>query len=233
MNILLTLKRVWKGACSKKEISLYFIVVYGIYVLGIIVGAAFYPGQFSMVDVYVSYLGGNEKNPDGYIFYNTCLFISGVMMIPIFVVLYKKLRPAIKILDFIASLFGIFGIISFASLGIFHQDILPKAHSLSSTLTFGGFGLSAIFYIPVFIRKSALKQGWPHWWQIVLLYSVTFGLLTWTLLADFAPELFISLNWDPKFVGDRFLEWFYVFTVMSWIIIAIIILPPDKKDNPK
>ena len=63
------LKRVWTGTCSKGEYLLDYGVVFCIYLMGIIVAAAVYPGDFSLTGVYTSYLGGYPNNPDGYRFY--------------------------------------------------------------------------------------------------------------------------------------------------------------------
>ncbi|MFX0098829.1 MAG: hypothetical protein ACFFCS_04550 [Candidatus Hodarchaeota archaeon] len=230
MDILSYLKRVWTGTCNKLEFMIWLCIAFGVYVLGIIVGAAVYPGGFTMLEVYVSYLGGYPNNPDGYAFYNTCTLIAGILIAPEYLYLYRKLKPAMKWVNFIGSLFGIFGALSFASLGIFYQGFDADLHQWSTILTFGGFGVNAGLYMIVMIRRSAWKKDWPKWWQIVLVYAIMFGILISTIIADEYPGWFDSWNLDPKVFEDKFLEWWYVFAVMSWVISVPAITPSGRVD---
>ncbi|MBD3185836.1 hypothetical protein GF325_03320 [Candidatus Bathyarchaeota archaeon] len=232
MNLKGTLIDTWiTGKSSSKVFLTYILVVMGIYATGIVISALVYPGGFSMLDVYVSYLGSDDDNPPGHVIYNICTLMSGLLLIPLFPRMYRKFQPSVKWLNVMASLFGIMGCISFASLGIFFQGLDPTGHQWATILTFAGFGANAILSLPVIIRKNfitrrepSLKQ-WPRWYHVLPMYAITFGILGLTALADGLPEWFAWMDIDPRFFDDKFLEWIYVFGIISWIVgVAILVM---------
>lgn len=218
------LKRIWTGSSTKKEYIAYFCVSFFIYFLGILISALKYPGGFSMTTVYISYLGGSDKNPDGYIYYCVVNFIVGILLIPHFIFLYKRLRPAIKILSAFSCLLGIEGSIGFALIGIFHQGILPDMHQITTYMAFGGFGACAFFCVFILIRKICLKHPWPSIRNFIILYASMLSILTIALLFEFYGDFFLGIGVDPAYLNDRFLEWLYFFTVLDWIIVVMLIV---------
>ncbi|MHA1819770.1 MAG: hypothetical protein ACTSU2_08815 [Promethearchaeota archaeon] len=225
--ILSYVKKIWSGNSTKREYLMHFGAALFIYFLGILLAALKYPGGFSIDNVYMSYLGGSDHNPTGYIYYCTANFITGILLVPHFIFLYKRIAPTTKALTFISNLFGILGSIGFAMIGIFHQGILPKMHQLMTNIAFGGFGIAVLLTMFILIRKMCLRDNWPSIWSFLLLYGTMFGILIMTLLFDFYPDFFIGLGMDPRFLGNRFLEWFYFFTVLEWFIVIVLIIP-DK-----
>ena len=203
-----------------------------IYWIGIIVGALLYPGGFSMTGVYVSYLGGNLENPEGYRFYNACVFLTGFLLIPHFLFLYRRLGENPKFLNIIAIFFGIIGCVGFSFVGVFHQGVPGTSHGTATLFAFGGFGASALFLLIVFLRKRALKESYPSWGQLISVYGFLLGVLTLIVLLDSFSELFQSWGIPEEYFGDRFLEWWYLFVVMGWLI-GILIITPDSIEKGK
>jgi hypothetical protein len=220
---LATFKAIWTGTTTKATYLKYFFTVFAIYVVGIILGASLYPGGFSMLTVYVSYLGGNEENPVGKYPYNASVFIAGVLLIPHFIYVYKRLTPACKALSFIACLCGIAGCIGFMSLSFLNQGV-GRLHIFSTDFTYGGFGASAVFILFASIRKAWLKHAWPKWWQIAVIYGQLIGLVGITLLFS-ESDVLSGLAIDPAFFEDKFWEWIYTFAVLGWIVETAIITP--------
>lgn len=228
-DIIGYLKKIWTGTCSKKEYVWYFIVIFSIYVIGTIISAMVYPGGFSMTNVYISYLGGKEENPFGHQIYNAGEIITGFLLIPHFIYLYRQLLPANKVISFLSCLFGVIGFVGFATIGIWHQGVEGPGHSITTYLAFGGFGLSAFLMFFLLIQKLYLKHSWPKWWSFLLVYGLMLGLLFFTLILDNFPNPFINLGISEEYMGDRFLEWLYFFTVLIWIIGIVLIT--EEGDN--
>ena len=217
------LKRIWTGTATKKEHLTYFFSAFGIYLLGIIIAASLYPGEFSMTTVYISYLGGYPNNPDGYMFYNICEIIAGVLFAAHFIFLYKRLVPALKIVAFVACVFGIIGSLGFASIGIYYQGSNALGHQITTWLAFGGFGGSALLLIPVLIRKMCLKHNWPSVGSFLAAYGVTIGIGVLAVLLENYGDWFISLGLDPGYTSGKFTEWLYMFVVIAWLFGTAII----------
>lgn len=210
------IKRIWTGTSSKTEYLLYYSIVFSIYILGIIISASVYPGGFSFNRVYTSYLGGYPNNPDGYRFYNACEILTGILSIPHFIFLYQRLKPSVRILSWIACLFGIIGYIGFASIGIFHQGTGEPGHGIATWFAFGGLGGAALFLLPVFIRRIVKHEYWPKLWKFILNYGQIF--LVGGILLGF-PDLFT----------DQALEWIVIIFVMSFLFGLILMVEEPKK----
>ena len=163
------LKSIWNGTIDKRTYGFYLLTIFIIYFFGIIFGAAVYAGGFSINNVYVSYLGSQQHDPTGYLVYNTTVLIAGILLIPHFIYLYKRLRPTFKAFNFLGCLVGIVGAIGFAGLSIFHQDL--GGHILFTDLAYYPLGGSALFLLFVFCKKLSSKESWPKIWQIALIYG--------------------------------------------------------------
>lgn len=216
-SILRVLKSIWVGKSTKKEYMTYLISVFSIYVFGVIYSASVFPGGFSFTDVYVSYLGGYPNNPDGYIVYNICVIISGILFVPHFIYIYKRITPTIKFLAFVACLFGLIGCLGFSSLGVYHQGTAGEGHKITTYLAFGGFGISAILMMFVLIQKLILKEEWPTIKSFLIVYGLIYFFLGFVLTFDMFPEAMLNFGIDAEVLGDRFLEWFYLLIVVIYL----------------
>lgn len=230
-NNNLEYKNFLMGRVTKKSILIYLTAMLIIYGLGILVSASIFPGGFSFKTVYISYLGGNENNPSGYHSYNISVFITGIMLIPIFSYIYQQFKPDPKLLNQISLLFGLIGCIGFSSLSIFHQGAVGNSHRTATLITFGGLGASALFTLVASIRKICLKQPWPKIRHILVIYGILFSTITIILLFTEYSELFASWNIDEVYFGDRFWEWFYLLTVIDWIVAILVLSPSSKLKN--
>jgi hypothetical protein len=226
-SIIETLKNIWKGQVSKRVFLVYFILVFSIYMLGIVVAAAVYPGGFTMEDVYVSYLGGYPNNPRGYIFYNVCEIITGILLVPLFLYMYRRFQPDMKLLNILSCFFGIIGALGFGSIGIWHQGVQGNGHSITTWFAFGGFGISAFFMLIQFLRKIYKKHPWPKLWHVILVYALMFLVLGITLSFTEKPEWFASWNLKEVYIKDRFWEWFYLLVIIIWVW-GIFLITPSK-----
>src|SRR5271157_82562 len=221
------LKDVWRGTASKKVYGIYILVPLAIYWAGVAISAAVYPGGFSMLTVYVSYLGGYPNNPNGYIIYNTLTFIAGILLAPHFFYLYRRLMPTLKVFSVLSGFFGIVGAFGLATLGFWYQGVPGPWHAVATYLAFGGLGAGLTFAFFVFLRKLWLRQPWPKWWQIAILYGIILAIVGVATLFTNATNLLQGLNVNPAFLEDRFWEWFYLFAVLIGIIGVYLIAPSE------
>jgi hypothetical protein len=183
-----------------------------VYFMGILMAALVYPGGFSMLHVYVSYLGGSEQNPAGYLMYNVCEFIAGVLFIPHFLYLYRRLYPTLKVVTILSCFCGIVGCIGFAGLAFFYQGV--PGHQVATYVAFGGFGACLFFAFFVLIRKMVLRHSWPKPRYFVIVYGLVFAVAGAALLFTEGQELLQGLNIDPIFLENKFWEWFFLFAVL-------------------
>jgi hypothetical protein len=214
-SLLASLKSIWNGKSSKNLYLKYFFIAIGIYIAGIIIGISLYPGGFDFMTVYVSYLGGDPDNSvAGRNFYNTSVIIAGIMLVPHFIFMYRRLTPACKVISYLSCLCGIVGALGFASIGIFYQGFNARMHQITTWIAYGGLGASAVFMLFAFIRKAVMTKTWPKWWHIVLVYAQAFLTIGLTFLLQ------------PWF-GDHLSEWLYTFAFMFWLPESVLIVPKD------
>jgi hypothetical protein len=208
---------IWRGRCSKVEITVYFALVMGIYIIGIIISALVYPGGFSFLTVYTSYLGSNDENPIGYLWYNSCMFVTGLLLIPIFFYIYHKLSPRLKVINVIEAFFGVIGCLSFASLGIFHQGSDPLGHKIATDATFLAFIVCGIFLLILYLWKRWHMDSWPKWSKIVIVYGQIIFVGIAIVLLDYYPEVFSNWYLDPRIHDGKLSEWIAVFCALLWL----------------
>jgi hypothetical protein len=227
------IKAIWKGEAEKSIFLKYFFCVFSIYVLGAIYAMIMYPGGFSFTGAYTSYLGGNIKNPNGYLVYNTSEMITGILLVPNFLYLYKHLRGFAKPFVFITCVFGIIGSLGFASLGIYYEGFSDIGHSIATILAFGGFGISCFFFLILYILRLITKQKYPSWKQFLLLYFGTFSLLILALFLTIWKSVIETIGIPPEYFKDQFTEWIFLLVVVYWLITHAIIAPQDKTESKK
>ncbi len=198
-----------------------------IYLAGIVLAAAVYPGGFSFVHVYVSYLGGSENNPAGYLIYNACEFIAGVLFVPHFLYLYRRFSPTLKVVSVLSCFCGIVGCVGFAGLAFYYQGVPGPGHQIATYVAFGGFGACLVFVLFVLLRKMALRQSWPKPRYFIIVYGLTIAIAGIALLFSEGQEYLQGLGVDPAFLADKFSEWFFLFAVMIGLIGLYFLTPSD------
>lgn len=224
MTITSFLQNLWRGTLPQPQFIKYFLASLTIYLVGIILGAAFYPESFSIFTVYMSYLGGDPNNSlIGRTIYNTCEIVSGILLVPHFIKLYRVLNPTMKWVRLFACTLGILGYLGFAAIGIWHQGVEGRGHQITTWFAFGGLGGAAFFLLFVLCRRAYLKQAWPKWKHIILLYGQVLLMAGFMVLLE-STDIFASIITDPKFYGGKFSEWWYFWTVLIWLTLLAIMM---------
>ena len=146
--------------------SILSVLIVAIYLSFTLLSLARYPEPFSPVSNWLSDLGNRITSPDGSKYYNTGIFITGLLLAIFFIALNSnriKERKAQSIVLTFTQAFGILGATAMLCTGIFSIDI-PRIHSLFSAvlrICLGtAFGLSvAAFRYHKEVRKWILVIG--------------------------------------------------------------------------
>jgi len=156
-----------------------------------------FPGTFSATHYYLSVLGNLNKNPEGAIFFNLGVMVSGLSLLVFYVgfVLWNALREKSKIL---------WGVLIFGSMNgfsIFMSGVYPEVPDYQKHFTWSL--LIFIAFIPVLILIS-----------LYLNYS-GFVLAAYNLI-------FVIYTLTEGTTSGALLEWISVFSYIGWIMLYVI-----------
>ncbi len=142
------------------------ILIAVVYIMMTIISLVQYPAAFSPLSNWLSDLGNRIVSPMGSIFYNSGIYITGILLILFFLSLSGNRLPGNKtqnIMLFLTQVIGVLGSLAMIMSGIFSIDN-PEPHSLFSMfLRIGlgsafGFSVAAFFYYKKF-SKFILMVG--------------------------------------------------------------------------
>lgn len=193
---------------TKKWSKFYVSGIIGICVYCILtwISASYYPGSFGPMTDYLSVLGNSNLNPDGAVFYNLGVSLTGLTLIPFYIGMYMTYgKPTGSKLISIATVFGFLNCLSILLSAVFPEDVY-ELHFIWSLMIF-------LTWIPVlFLTNSFLFRK--------------SGLIKWTSVYGLALALF-----DTAFVMYVVLigtstgsinEWITIFAFLGWIFLLAI-----------
>lgn len=184
----------------KKKVStisgILIVLVYGVFTL---LALFRFKGSFSPIRNWLSDLGSQTLNPEGYLFYTVGIVLTGILLFFFFWGLFIWKKPGNKrqnIMLLLANIFGSLGGISMVLSAIFPINI-PDIHSVFSAALYILIGTGFVFtavalaYYPKF-PKWMLVLGilvaiedmlWSMIFNIYIMEYITVGLfLFFTLL---------------------------------------------------
>jgi hypothetical protein len=191
----LTFKNVLSGQLDKKN--------HGFFLLGLIIytivchiwAIAVFPEPFSFGETWISTLGHPLRNPIGFIEYNIWFVSCGLLLIPHFLYLYRRMGKGLKWLQKIIAVIWIVGTVSFGSIGIVN-DMIQPLHDNIAAIAFGGLSGAFILQLLLIIYQRVKGFHLQYFWiAVTILGSI---ILFWVLLftigvsraenyGDFAP----------------------------------------------
>jgi hypothetical protein len=177
-----------------------------------------FPGNFSATRHYLSVLGNVNRNPDGAIFYNRGVMLTGLSLLIFYVcfVTWNALRERSKIL---------LGILMFGSMNgfsIFMSAVYPEVPDYQKHFTWSLLIFMA--FIPVLILFSLYLRRYSGLNKIIS-YS-GFGLAAYNLI-------FVIYGLTEGTTSGALLEWISVFSYIGWIILNVINLMLFNKIQTK
>jgi len=181
-------------------------------IAGVIVASIFGPSGYSIIDNWISDLGGSPYTPAPYLYDIACI-LAGSLTVPITYYMENLLLPIpqkdmrkftrLRIrLTSSGFIFGLIGGLGYIGVGIFSEDrsdILfgAELHGIMSELAFVGFVLSAFF------------MGW-----YILLYKTKIPKLIglYGVLGPLTTIVIFLIESNPLW------EWILLFSILAWII---------------
>ncbi|MFX1317112.1 MAG: DUF998 domain-containing protein [Promethearchaeota archaeon] len=172
------------------------ILVIGLYCVFTSTSLALFPPPFSAFDNWLSDLGNSSYNPNGAIFYNLGCILTGIMLFPFFIGLYKWYEDEMwhKVLMIIIQVIGSFSGLALIMIGAFSEDF-PKPHIVWS-------GVFFYFNLIVLVLASLTLYFHPDFIKWIALYGTVVAIIN---------LLFVF------FIITPILEWFTVFTALGYV----------------
>jgi hypothetical membrane protein len=183
--------------------------------------AALFPGLVNPLYVWLSNLGNVELNPNGAIFFNLGCIITGLILIPFFIGLYKwNLEKTWgKILLILGIVLGLLASLSLIMVGVFPETHI-KQHVMAAS---GVFGL--LFIIIILLSISLYNHPkFANWVAFFGLIAVIIDLAFKYLLSQY-HDILAVLNPTIPVPG---LEWASVFASLVWVGLLAYIMKKNQ-----
>jgi len=177
-----------------------------------------FPGTFSATQYYLSVLGNMNKNPNGAMFYNLGVILTGLSLLLFYIgfVIWNVLQERRKIL---------WGILIFGSMNgfsIFMSAVYPEVPHYQIHFTWSL--LIFIAFIPVLILISIFLRRYSGLNKIISYSGFTLAVY------NFA---FVIYALTEGTSSGSLLEWISVFSYLGWIILYVINLILFNKTQRK
>lgn len=219
------------GLASKKIHGIYLFFIILILTLSCIIAQILYPDTYSMLDYHVSAQGGVYSNPQGHIYWNIGMIITGILLIPHMLYLHRSFSSTSPKISLISCIISIIACLSISLVGVFPGNFgLP--HLIAGCTTFFGFIISFnLDGIILIERKLKFPNQWPQTWYYLLFY---FFLNCSFIGALSLPEISFNLDklpFDPRWLSFPIWEWALFISVFIWMIGFFILMPEPLKNK--
>jgi len=219
--------QIIRGRAQKKVHFFWLLATFVIIMLGTLSARFLYPNSYSILRRSISSLGNPYKNPDGYLYWNIAMFVTGFMLIPTLLYFYRALEPIAHITSQMFLYIGIISSLGISGVGLFSEETI--IHYVFATIAF--FGLIFAFSCNVYTLSKQLKSkaAWPKLIPTILLFAQLFlimaGFLTafsiYWLYYFFDIYLFIELFYLPLW------EWLVLISNFVYISALFVMIPQE------
>ncbi len=219
-----------KGEAPKRTHLYVVFSMSFVYVVMISIAQSLFPAPgYSLLNNVISDMGGIATNPAGWWVFDITEITLGILMIPHYLYLYRRLHASSEILAKLALIAGIVGCAGFANVGLFPQDIFTP-HGVAAITAFSGFTVASLLIMIIFIQNMMTNAQWPSKKQFWLLYGPLF--VTFPLIFVMPILGFIASSWpvDLRWFSWAPWQWTFMFSLMYWMIIIALIMP-DRPSN--
>lgn len=207
--------------------GLYLITVFSFLGIMLLLSQLFYPGGYFFLDNYISDQGWVKNNPVGCWFFIIGASISGILLIPYVIYLYKHLMTTCKPLTHLFLISALIGCIGFSFVGLIPKDF-PDPHDIAADLAFGGLGVSAFLSLFILLRKVQKRESWPKFYQVFVIYSTMILVVSLALIFQNTNLNPLTLDVDPRWTTWPPWQWINFFNVIFWLISLYLIIPDDS-----
>ncbi len=223
--IVQSLEKIVTGTAPKRT-QLYAVTVLGSFYLTMITIAMslFPPPGYSPLNNVISEMGGIAANPAGWWVFDLTEIALGILIIPHFLYIYRKIVPTSIWVARFALLAGIIGGAGFALVGSIPIDIQPY-HDFSAGIAFSGFTISILIVMALFLWKLAHKEIWPSKKQFFALYGPLFVTFPFVLVMPNIAHIAMAWGVDLRWFSWPPWQWTFMFSIMYWLIVMALIVP--------
>jgi hypothetical membrane protein len=182
--------------------SIAGILVIVFYCIFTFTAAALFPLSWSPFP-YLSDFGNSSYSPNGAIFYNLGCILTGLMLFPFFIGLYKYYTKVQwrKILTIVAQVVGLASGFALIMIGVFSEDFMA-AHIFWSNVFF-----LLILFVLILTNISLLTH--PKFNKLIAIYGFVVAVI------DF---VFVVIS------GGAIIEWFTVFSALIYVAFVVFIM---------
>lgn len=200
----MSLKRIYLNLLGLLALPVFSIFVFTSFAL--------YPTPYTPLYDWLSNLGNAALNPSGAVFFNIGCIITGIILLPFLVNLYRWNPPERpnKILLTASIFLGVLAAISLMGVGFFPETHI-KMHILSASGVFGTMFLIVILLNVALFKHPKFMRPVAYWGIIAVLIDLIFIIILripyyHNSLANLHPTIPIPA-----------LEWAAVFSSLIWI----------------
>lgn len=168
---------------------------------------ALFPPGYTPVNNWLSDLGNQNLNPNGFIFFNIGCILTGLILIPFFIGLYKWYTPKKwqKNLLIVAQIIGIFSAFALIMVGVFPEDT-----GLNHTISASSFFILLLLFLILGNISLFANERFKKW---IGYYGFFAALVDLALII----LIILTLSAVPSNIPVPLVEWLAVFISLSWI----------------
>ena len=207
-----------------------------------------YPPEnnYSIMKDTISFLGSkdDDNNPEGWYWLSIAFIYAGLLLIPLHMYIYRKMKPIANFaarIGFFFFLLSSIGLILVAIFpdnrgGSFYEDLdAGKLHNLSALVAFGGLGFGILWYFLMLVKDQVPKMkgrkeipaiSWigPYILFFTVVTLTAYTQIKWDIMCD-------SGCWPGDGIYSFPLwEWILFFTIFIYLI-WIALSVPDSSEN--
>lgn len=197
---------------EKYHLDLFGILALVIFTTFTFISVSLYPQSYSVLFDWLSNLGNVNLNPLGAVFFNIGCLITGILLIPFMVNLFRWDRNIIYVraLIILAMILGLFACISLIGVGIFPETHI-HLHVLAATGVF-----ESLFLIIILMTAATFNH--PRFLSTVALIGAAAVIIDVVFIIVLSkPEYHDALATFHTTVPIPGLEWAAVFSALIWV----------------
>jgi len=193
------------------QISLIFgILVIITFCVFFLIALALFPNSLNPIDNWMSDAGNSSYNPKGAIFFNLGCILTGMLLFPFYIGLYKlrSNNDWQRILLKIIPIVGWFSAFALIMVGVFSEDVWTVHIFWTNAYFLLNLGVMIGFTAILFLNPKRIKLICYYGIAIIIIDSIFLFLIVTPPPSEPAIIIIKILH---------FFEWFYVFTSLAYV----------------
>ena len=239
----MNIKNYISGNFSKNQLTHFYIPVMLLLIgFDVLIAWLFFPVDlnYNIIDRAISNLGSRLDNPIGSVFFSIGIIAWGVLLIPWFLYVHKRLVKVCKYTSRLGTVCALIGSIFIPFIGIFSDDDsilifgtqMSEIHLFVATVGIGGLGLGVLTYILPILKDSFFKRG-NRQFSLILVF-IAYGLIYYSGIgAAIAAMIKEAQNYEwpgPGLFSINLWEWTAMLAFWIYIPLLSYAIPEEIKE---